>query len=130
MSQSARILLCFAGLSLFVATALGAYASHGAASAIGPASLENLQTAIAYQFYNSLGLLAVGMLVQRHTETILLRVAGFVILGGVIVFCGAVDAHSFGAPPVFGEFAPVGGTALIAGWLIFALGVLKAPRRA
>lgn len=130
MSQSARILLCFAGLSLFVATALGAYASHGAEAALGPISLQSLRTAIAYQFYNSLGLLAVGTLMQRYAASALLRAAGFVVLGGVIVFCGAVDARIFGAPAVVGELAPLGGTALIVGWLIFAAAVWRLPSAA
>lgn len=130
MSRSARILLCFAGLSLVVATGLGAYASHGAESALGPLPLQSLRVAIAYQFYNSLGLLAVGTLVERYAAAVLLRVAGYVLVGGIFSFCGAIDAKIFGAPAVVGELAPVGGTALILGWVIFTVAIWRTPRAA
>lgn len=125
MSQSARILLCFAGLSLFVATGLGAYASHGAESALDAHSLQSLRTAIEYQFYNSLGLLAVGLLVQNRASAALMRMAGYLILAGIVLFCGPIYARTFGAPVVIGFVSPVGGTALMLGWLGFAAAVWR-----
>jgi uncharacterized membrane protein YgdD (TMEM256/DUF423 family) len=129
MSQSARILLVFAGLSLSAATGLGAYASHGAAQALDPRSLESLRTAIEYEFYNSLGLLGVALLVERYARAALLHIAGYVILAGTVVFCGAVYARVFGAPAAVGHAAPFGGSGLIVGWLVFAIAIWRCTRR-
>lgn len=129
MSQSARILLVFAGLSLCAATGLGAYASHGTAQVLDTQSLESLRTAIEYQFYNSLGLLGVAGLVERYRQATLLHIAGYVILAATVVFCGAVYARVFGAPGPVGQAAPVGGSGLIVGWFVFAIAIWRCTRR-
>ena len=45
------------------------------------------------------------------------RAAAFCLLGGALVFSGTLYAMALGAPTWLGAITPLGGTALILGWL-------------
>lgn len=130
MSPSARAFLCFAGLSLLSATGLGAYASHALDPAMDPSARQSLLIALDYQFYNSLGLLAVATLCVHVTASRWLAAAGWLLVAGIVLFCGAIYATSAGAPEAIGGAAPFGGICLMAGWASFAIGAWRAQRGA
>jgi uncharacterized membrane protein YgdD (TMEM256/DUF423 family) len=113
-----RVLLLFGALSLAAATGLGAYASHGLTSVLDARKLNSLLTAIDYQFYHSLGLLAVGILNDRKPQTAWLA-AGSLFCAGIVLFSGGIYASTFIAPWLSGA-APFGGVSYIVGWLICA----------
>jgi len=46
--------------------------------------------------------------------------AGWCLLGGIAIFSGSLYAMALGAPRFFGAVTPLGGLALIAGWLLLA----------
>jgi uncharacterized membrane protein YgdD (TMEM256/DUF423 family) len=48
---------------------------------------------------------------------------------GSILFSGALYSLAFGGPRWFGAVAPIGGLALIVGWLCVALAALMRPER-
>lgn len=127
MSPSSKILSCLAALSLCVSTVLGAYAAHGLEGALDAARLRAFQTAVEYQFYHGLGLLAVTMLAERFPRSTLLRLPGWLLLAGIVLFSGSIYATSLGAPRTLGLAAPVGGLAFIAGWLVLLLAVWRLP---
>jgi uncharacterized membrane protein YgdD (TMEM256/DUF423 family) len=121
---SARTLLA-AGVLLALATVCGALGEH----ALRPLPAERLQlweTAVRYQFFQSLGLLGVG-LTLRGVERGALAAASALIAAGVVVFCGSLYALALGAPRALGALPPLGGLAWIAGWLLFAYGAWRAP---
>ena len=45
---------------------------------------------------------------------------------GVVLFCGALYALAFGGPRWMGMVAPLGGLAMITGWLALACGGARA----
>ncbi|HTE04824.1 MAG TPA: DUF423 domain-containing protein, partial [Planctomycetota bacterium] len=50
--------------------------------------------------------------------------AGPLFLGGVVLFSGSLYALALGGPAAWlGPVTPIGGLALIAGWVVLALGV-------
>jgi uncharacterized membrane protein YgdD (TMEM256/DUF423 family) len=61
----------------------------------------------------------------RFIDTGLMRWAAAMIFAGIVLFSGSLYALTFGAPRLLGVVTPVGGVALIAGWLLFALGALR-----
>jgi uncharacterized membrane protein YgdD (TMEM256/DUF423 family) len=83
-------------------------------------SYEVLQTAVHYQFFHALGLMAIGLLSDR-VPVQLLRLAGWLVLIGVLLFSGSLYLLVAGAPRVLGLLTPIGGLALIAGWCMGAL---------
>ena len=80
-----------------------------------------------YQFFHSLGLLAIGVL-QRDLryDTPALRAAIRLLLLGMLLFAGSIYAMTFGAPRWLGMVAPFGGVSLMSAWLVFAWSVARA----
>ena len=86
------------------------------------------QTAVDYQFYHGLGIIAVGILANRYAAARWIAASGWVLLAGAAAFCGSIYATTFGAPEAIGSVAPLGGLAMMAGWFMLAFGALRARR--
>ncbi len=120
----AKALLCYAGVSLFVATVGGAVGSHALTSLDGR-SLASFETAVEFQFFHALGLIAVALVGLRGIGGRWLWVAAWLIAVGTLLFSGSIYAKTFGAPAGIVGLAPYGGVALMLGWLVFAGSVLR-----
>ena len=75
-----------------------------------------------YHAWHALGLLAVGFC----PDTVWARCAGWLLIAGIALFSGSLYALALGAPRVLGLVTPLGGTALMLGWVAFAIGVISA----
>ena len=126
MSSAGKTLLILAALSLFTATALGAWAAHGLDSVLEPRTLESFRTAVDYQFFHGLGILAVAALAERYEPARQLRLAGWLFAVGTLLFSGSIYTTALGAPDWLGSAAPVGGLSFMAGWLVSAAGLWRA----
>ena len=89
MSSSGKLFALFAALLLAAATAIGAWTSHGLESALGAHALSIVGTAVQYQYYHALGLLAVALLVDRLPPGPV-RVAGWLMFAGAVLFAGSI----------------------------------------
>src|SRR5213078_3880773 len=130
-STENRLLLCIAGLMLLDATIGGAVASHVLTN-LDERSLRSFATAVGFEFFHALGLVGVVLVAERVGVNAWLRVTAWLLVAGVVVFCGSIGAATFGAPRGVLALAPYGGVALMAAWLAFAIGVwrgrgLRAP---
>jgi uncharacterized membrane protein YgdD (TMEM256/DUF423 family) len=125
MTKIQRIHFAAAAAALLLATALGAYGTHGLRGSLAPGAWESFSTAVDYQFYHGLGLLGTTLVSVRQPESRLISIAGWLLLAGIVLFCGSLYATALGAP-AFGSLAPTGGTAFMLGWLVFGIGVLRA----
>jgi uncharacterized membrane protein YgdD (TMEM256/DUF423 family) len=120
--NEARLLLCIAGLMLLDATIGGAVASHVLTN-LDERSLRSFDTAVEFEFFHALGLIGVVLVADRVGATLWLRAAAWLIVAGVVLFCGSIALVTFGAPRGLLALAPYGGVALMAAWLAFAIGV-------
>ena len=121
--NSARV-LAIAGLLLALATVLGAFGAHALKGHLAPDRLQVYETAVRYHFFHALGLLGIG-LTLRFVDTGLVRWAALLIIVGVVLFSGSLYALTFGAPRPVGIVTPLGGLALIAGWMAYAVGLWR-----
>lgn len=129
MQTVSRIFLGLGAAILLLATGLGAYASHGLGVDVSAATRSAFGTAVEYQFYHGLGLVAVAILTERSPDSRLFRASGWLLVIGIALFCGSIYATSFGGPTSLGAAAPLGGTAFMAAWLTLGLGAWHAGRR-
>jgi uncharacterized membrane protein YgdD (TMEM256/DUF423 family) len=116
--------LGIAGILLALAMVLGAFGAHGLKAQLSPDQLQVYETAVMYHFFNALGLLGIG-LTLRFVNGPAVRWAAVLILIGVVLFSCSLYALTFGAPRPIGIVTPLGGLALIAGWICFAVGVWR-----
>jgi uncharacterized membrane protein YgdD (TMEM256/DUF423 family) len=125
MPRAAGRLIGLAALLLAVATLIGALGAHLLRERLTAEQFAILQTAVHYQFFHSLGLLAVGVLACTHGSR-MLEVAGGLLGAGVVLFSGSLYLLLAGAPRMVGVLTPLGGVCLIAGWALLAFVALRA----
>ena len=97
------------------AVALGALGAHGLKETLRPEALGWWQTAVQYQMWNGLGLVALGAGSFGRVGAPALLLAG-----GAAVFCTTLYAMALGAPRWLGAVTPVGGALMVAGWSLLA----------
>ncbi|WP_448665057.1 DUF423 domain-containing protein [Sphingomonas sp. CJ20] len=110
------MLAVLAALSGALAVAAGAFGAHGAS---GQAA-EWLRLGGQYQLVH-----AVAALVAVRMQA---RVPGWLFVGGAGLFAATLYAMALGAPRWLGAVTPLGGSALILGWIVLAVHLARAPR--
>ncbi|CAA9581129.1 MAG: FIG00018398: hypothetical regulator [uncultured Truepera sp.] len=106
-------------LLAFLGVALGAFGAHALDSVLSPDRLATYETAVRYQMFHALGLLALGALPVRAQ-----RAAPWLFWGSV-VFSGSLYALVFSGASVLGAVAPVGGVLQLVGWALLFFGLDK-----
>lgn len=91
---------------------LGAFGAHGLEHALAPRALGWWNVAVQYHLWNAIGLVALGA-VDR---------AGFgkpaaLIGAGVLLFAGSLYLMALTGATWLGMVTPLGGAAMMAGWL-------------
>ena len=129
LTREVRLSIAAGAVLGALAVAAGAFAAHALRARLAPEALALVDTASRYQLMHALAVIAAGLLLAvRPSRAATLSAIAFTT--GVIVFCGSLYALALGAPRSFGIVAPVGGTLLIAGWLMLAAAALqKDPER-
>lgn len=109
-----------AALSAGSAVVIGAVSAH---SAGGLDDIQNgwIETALRYQIWNSLGLLAAGVLGQIWPPSKLLTASALAFTAGILMFSGSLYVMATTAFNDLGIVTPAGGICLIAAWLFLAL---------
>ena len=125
-----RWILCAgAGLAL-LAVILGAFAAHGLKAVLDSQQLALFETASRYQMYHALALLVVGvMLTNPQFSRSLLKLAALAFILGIILFSGSLYLLALAGVSWFGAITPVGGIALLSGWLMMMVAALKPVRQ-
>ncbi len=110
-----------AGLSI----ALGAFGAHAFKAALEASNrTETFETAAQYQMYGALALIFVGILTDK-IPTKFLTWAGYCFIVGTIIFSGSLYLICATGVKMWGAIAPIGGTGLMLGWILFFMGVRK-----
>ena len=122
--MTARLLLQLACLLGGLGVAIGAFGAHSLRAFLEKTGrFDTFETAVRYQFYHVLALLAIGILWAVRPELRALGTTGWLWLGGILVFSGSLYALCFTGITKLGAVAPVGGVLLIAGWVSLVLAV-------
>ncbi len=109
-----------------LSVAVGAFGAHALKpTLIANGRLETYELAVRYQFYHVFALLAIGLMSSRIKG---LTVAAVLMMTGIVIFSGSLYILSLANQPLWGAVTPIGGVALIAGWLAFAWTVFQQDR--
>jgi uncharacterized membrane protein YgdD (TMEM256/DUF423 family) len=124
MNAAARLFLVAGALLLALGTVAGAFGSHALRAVLTPSQLQTWQTGVEYQFFHALGLLAIGLLVRSYPSA-LLTAAGWCVIAGIVCFSGSLYLLAGLQVRWMGPITPLGGVALIAGWVLCATALLR-----
>ena len=114
-----RALLLLSGLWCAAAVAGGAFGAHALAGRLGARELGLWETAARYLFYSGLGTGLAGLALAQAGLPGWLWAGRLVAAGGAL-FAGSLAALALGGPRWLGAVTPLGGTLMIAGFLLFA----------
>ncbi|WP_341503437.1 DUF423 domain-containing protein [Gallaecimonas sp. GXIMD4217] len=104
--------------------AMGAFAAHGLKQVLSPQLLTVMDTGVRYQLWHALALVAVFLLADKLSGP-WLTAAGGLFAFGVLAFSGSLYALALTGAKWFGPITPIGGMALILGWLALMLAAFK-----
>lgn len=111
-----RLLMGLAGLSGAAGVAAAAVSAHLAGGAL-------LETAAHFLIINAAALVGIGGVVLAIDRgRLLLLAGGSLIAAGTLLFCGDLAVRALTSSAQKWGTAPFGGGAMIAGWLIVAVG--------
>ena len=114
-----RIFFSLGCLLAFLGVAAGAFGAHGLRDKLTPEMAQIFETAVRYQMYHALALLATAWFMSRYPGT-LVQAAGWLFLAGIAVFSGTLYALALTGLRGLGAITPVGGMALLIGWVLLA----------
>jgi uncharacterized membrane protein YgdD (TMEM256/DUF423 family) len=116
-----RIFLAIASILGGISVVFGAFASHALKDRLSANSLAIWETGTKYQMYHALALMLVALSISRFPDSVLLIVAGYAFIAGIFIFSGSLYALTLTGIRWLGAITPIGGMALILGWLCLAL---------
>jgi uncharacterized membrane protein YgdD (TMEM256/DUF423 family) len=110
-----------------IAVALGAFGAHALKEKLSEHYLAIWETAVQYQMFHAIGLLAVGILMSSSLfgASPQLTWAGYLLLAGIIIFSGSLYVLSLSGIGILGAITPIGGAAFIAGWVMLIIAAVK-----
>ncbi len=128
MEGMTRLWVALAAVNGLLGVALGAYGAHGLT--VSPARAETFHTAVAYQMWHALALLAAAWLRGVTARRALADVAAILFLAGIVAFCGSLYAIGLTGQAPVPMAAPAGGLAFMTGWVALgAAGLLRPATR-
>ena len=118
--MTVRLFAILGCLTAAMAVSLGAFGAHALKARLSTEMLNTYQTAAQYHFYHALGLIAAAFVATLLPDSNLPKWAGWLMSGGIVLFCGSLYLLSLTGTRWLGAITPLGGVAFIAAWLLLA----------
>ena len=125
-----KIFLQIAAIIGAISVAMGAFGAHALKGKISDYAIGIFETGVKYQFYHVMALLIVGILYKDFANGWMLW-SGRLFISGMIIFSGSLYILTFIKAAVkpgydwVGAITPLGGLALIIGWICLFVGLIK-----
>lgn len=111
----------FGALSVMI----GAFGAHALRATLEAQNrIETFETAVKYQFYHTIALLAIGLLMYKVSDK-LLGYAGYSMIGGILIFSGSLYILCLSGVRWLGAITPIGGVLMIVGWVLLLLALAR-----
>lgn len=120
-----KIVLLTAAVLGGLSVGIGAFGAHALRATLEAGGrIETFETAVKYQFYHTLALLAIGILMY-HIPDKRLGYAAVSMIAGIIVFSGSLYILCLTGTRWWGAVTPLGGVALIVGWGLLFISIYQ-----
>lgn len=123
--MTAKTVLIIAGILGALSVGIGAFGAHALQDTLtANGRLDTFETAVKYQFYHTLALLLLGILMLNFDQSYL-NYAAYAFVAGTVIFSGSLYTLSLTNMTWLGAITPIGGLGFILGWVFLVLGVSK-----
>lgn len=125
--MSSKSILITAGTLGAIAVMLGALGAHALKDALTAAQIDSFNTAVRYQMWHALALLALALMGDKIKGQMPIFWFWFI---GVILFSGSIYLLNIDELinrnfSFLGPITPLGGISLIMGWILLVIGALR-----
>ena len=103
----------------------GAFGAHALAARLSADMQAIWHTAVQYQFYHALALLAVGLLARQGMTGAGVATATVCFAVGTLIFSGSLYVLAFSGIRWLGAITPIGGVLLIVGWAALLWSIVR-----
>ena len=117
-SDRAR-LVRLGAIAMAFGVALGAFGAHGLRDRLAPYLLAVYETGVRYHLVHALGLFVAAWLAGED-QTRSARLAGVLLVVGILLFSGSLYVLALTGVRAFGAVTPLGGIAWLAAWILIA----------
>ena len=114
----------------FTGVAMGAFGAHGLKAVLTAEMLAVYKTAVDYQMWHALGLGLIAVFRQQFSASILLKWAGWLMFGGIILFSGSLYLLAILNIKWLGMITPLGGVAFILAWILVLVFAFQSTKQA
>lgn len=120
-----KLFLLVGSISGMLSVMIGAFGAHALKATLEANNrLETFETAVKYQFYHSLALILLGLLMVQFQHKAF-NVSGYSFIAGILIFSGSLYVLSLTGITKLGAITPLGGLAFILGWAAMVWGIFK-----
>lgn len=119
-----RRFIALGSVMAFLGVALGAFGAHGLKERLSDYGLEIWKTGVQYHVLHAVGLILIGILASG-ASTKPMRIAGWLMFAGIILFSGSLYVLALSRISVLGAITPLGGVCFLAAWATICVQYLK-----
>ncbi|SDN26293.1 Uncharacterized membrane protein YgdD, TMEM256/DUF423 family [Psychrobacillus sp. OK028] len=122
-----KLFIIAGAINGFLAVALGAFGAHALKEKLSEKYLAIWETAVQYQMFHALALVAIGILMSSKLlgPVSSLNTAGYLMIVGIVLFAGSLYVLSLTGVGILGAITPIGGVAFLAGWIMLIVAAVK-----
>lgn len=113
--------LLLAAIFGFIGVAMGAFGAHGLKAVLSDYQLDIFKTAVQYQMWHALLLLAIALMPPQKW----LCWAGWCLVIGTVLFSGSLYALAISGLRWLGMITPLGGVAFLMAWALLARAAIQ-----
>ena len=122
-----NIFIILGSLNAFLAVSLDALGTHALKTQLtAHHMLAVYQTSIQYHLIHSIGLLCIGILVHKWPTMLYIKLAGWSLALGIVLFSGSLYVLSISGTHNLSFITPFGGFAFLLGWMLLTIAAFKA----
>ena len=115
LAGQTRPILLAGALLAATGVAMGAFGAHALRDTLGPDKLATWDTAVQYQMWHAIALVALSALATPR-----LGLPSALFVAGTVLFSGSLYALALTGARWLGPVTPLGGLLMISGWILVA----------
>ncbi len=125
INKKTKFFLVISSLMMAFGIMLGAFGAHILKTFISDDLMNVYDTAVKYQFFNTLGLFVIALLLHLKENSKLLLISGFLVFFGTVLFSVSLYMLVMLKISWLGMITPIGGVMLVLAWLLVAISIIK-----
>jgi len=133
MNKQLKLFAVIGVISCLLSVVFGAFGAHALKSLLSESAMRVYQTAVTYQTFHGLALIALATLFSnadgKGKGWRWIRASGYFFVFGLLLFCGSLYALALTEIKILGAITPLGGLAFILAWAFMLTALIFIPTK-